>query len=162
MDVPARPAALPELQAWLRAFQVRLRRPEGAEALDRSTTGLLTALPHTNCDAIAQAVPGTREPRVQEFLTTRPWDEVDLSRQRVQKRRAEATTDDGVLALDDTGLPKPGQASVGGARRYSGPLGKVGNCQIAVTCWSPDPPAMGPGAVRRYVPKPWAGDPERR
>jgi hypothetical protein len=35
MDVHASPAALPELHEFLRAFQVRFRRPEGAEALER-------------------------------------------------------------------------------------------------------------------------------
>jgi hypothetical protein len=35
MDVHASPAALPELQECLSAFQVRFRRPEGAEALAR-------------------------------------------------------------------------------------------------------------------------------
>ena len=35
MDVPTSPAALPELHAFLGAFQVRFRRPEGREALER-------------------------------------------------------------------------------------------------------------------------------
>jgi DDE superfamily endonuclease len=87
---------------------------------------LLTELPNKNCDTIAQAVPGTSEPRLQEFLTNMQWDEEDLNRQRVGKMVAEATLGDGVLVLDDTGLPKQGQASVGMARQYSGTLGKVG------------------------------------
>jgi hypothetical protein len=50
MDVHASPAVLPELKEFLGAFQVRFRRPEGAEALERYTTGLLTELPNKNCD----------------------------------------------------------------------------------------------------------------
>jgi SRSO17 transposase len=84
---------------------VRFRRPEGADALERYTTGLLTELPNKNCDTIAQAVPGTSEQRWQEFLTNMPWDAEDLNRQRVQKMIAEATLGNGVLVLDDTGLP---------------------------------------------------------
>ena len=162
MDVHASPAALPELHEFLRAFQVRFRRPEGAEALERYTTGLLTELPHKNCDTIAQAVPGTSEQRLQEFLTNMQWDEADLNRQRVQKMMAEATADDGVLVVDDTGFPKQGQASVGVARQYSGTLGKVGNCQIAVTCCYTDRWATWPVAAQLYLPKPWAQDPARR
>ena len=162
MDVHASPAALPELHEFLRAFQVRFRRPEGAEALERYTTGLLTELPHKNCDTIAQAVPGTSEQRLQEFLTNMQWDEADLNRQRVQKMMTEATTDDGVLVVDDTGFPKQGKASVGVARQYSGTLGKVGNCQIAVTCCYTDRWATWPVAAQLYLPKPWAQDHARR
>jgi hypothetical protein len=69
MDVHASPAEFPELQEFLASFEVRFRRPEGRAALERYTTGLLTELPNKNCDTIAQAVPGTSEQRLQEFLT---------------------------------------------------------------------------------------------
>src|ERR671931_186124 len=104
MDVHTSPAALPELQEFLSAFQVRFRRPEGRVALERYTTGLLTELPNKNCDTIAQAVPGTSAQRLQEFLTNMQWDEEDLNRQRVTKMIAEATTGNGVLVFDDTGF----------------------------------------------------------
>jgi SRSO17 transposase len=142
---------LPELQAFLRAFRVRFRRPEGCEALERYTTGLLTELPNKNYDTIAQAVPGTSAQQLQELLTNMPWDEEDLNRQRVQKMIAEATRGAGVLVCDDKGFPKQGQASAGVERPYSGTLGKVG--QIAVTCCYSDRQAIWPVAVRLYLPK---------
>src|SRR5215472_13643052 len=162
MDVHASPDELPELKEFLGSFRVRFRRPEGAEALERYTTGLLTELPTKNCDTMAQAVPGTSEQRRQEFLTNMPWDEADLNPQRVQKMTAEATLGAGVLVLDDTGFPKQGKTSVGVARQYSGTLGKVGHCQIAVTCCDTDPQATWPVAVRLYLPRAWADDPDRR
>jgi SRSO17 transposase len=162
MDVHASPDELPELKEFLGTFQVRFRRPEGREVLERYTTGLLTELPNKDGDTIAQAVPSTSEQRLQEFLTAMPWDETDLNRQRVQKMIAEATLGDGVLVLDDTGFPKQGKASVGVAWQYSGTLGKVGNCQIAVTCCDTDPQATWPVAVGLYLPKAWAEEPERR
>jgi SRSO17 transposase len=162
MDVHASPDELPELKEFLGSFQVRFRRPEGADALERYTTGLLTELPNKHCDTIAQAVPGTSEQRLQEFLTNMPWDEEDLNRQRVDKLIAEATLGDGVLGLDDTGFPKQGTASAGVARQYSGTLGKVGNCQVAVTCCDTAPQASWPVAVRLYLPQTWADDPNRR
>src|ERR671919_1674578 len=100
MDVHASPAELPELQKFLASFEVRFRRPEGRAALERYTTGLLTEVPNKNCDTLAQAVPGTSEQRLQEFLTTMQWDAEDLNRQRVQKMLAEATRGDGVLVVD--------------------------------------------------------------
>ena len=162
MDVHAGPAELPELKAFLASFQVRFRRSEGRDALERYTTGLLTELPIKNCDTIAQAVPGTSEQRLQEFLTHMQWDEEDLNRQRVQKMIAEASVGDGVVVLDDTGFPKQGRASVGVERQYSGTLGKVGNCQVAVTCCYSDRQVTWPVAVRLYLPKSWADDPARR
>jgi SRSO17 transposase len=141
MDVHASPAELPELKEFLGAFQVRFRRPEGMAALERYTIGLLTELPNKNCDTIARAVPGTSEQRLQEFLTNMQWGEDDLNRQRVQRMIAEATLGDGILVLDDTGFPEQGKTSAGVARQYSGTLGKVGNCQIAVTCCYTDPQA---------------------
>jgi SRSO17 transposase len=162
MDVQSSPAAWPELQEFLSAFQVRFRRPEGREALERYTTGLLTELPTTHGDTIAQAVPGTSAQRLQECLTNMPWDEEDLNRQRVQQMLAEVTRGDGVLIVDATGFPKRGTASVGVAWQYSGTLGKVGNCQIAVSCCYSDPHATWPVAVRLYLPQAWATAPERR
>src|SRR6266571_5377041 len=82
----------------------RFRRPEGEAALERYLTGLLTALPNKNCDTMAEAVPGTSEQRLQEFLTNMQWDEHDLNRQRVEKMIAEATVGHGVLLFDDTGF----------------------------------------------------------
>jgi SRSO17 transposase len=162
MDAHASPAGLPELKEFLGSFRVRFRRPKGAEALERYMTGLLTERPNQNCDTIAHAVPGTSEQRLQEFLTTMPCDADDLNRQRIQKMSAEATLGDGVLVLDDTGFPKPGNASVGVSRQYSGTLGKVGHGQLAVTGCYRDPQASWPVAVQLYLPKAWAADPHRR
>src|ERR687888_28178 len=113
MDVHASPDEWPALKEFLGSFHVRFRRPEGAAALVRYTTGLRTELPNKDCDTMAQAVPGTHEQRLQELRTNMQWDEEDLNRQRVQKLMGEATLGDGVLVLDDTGFPKQGTASAG-------------------------------------------------
>ena len=161
MDVHASPDDLPELQDFLATLQVRFRRAEGRHALHRYLTGLLTELPNKNCDTLATAVPGSSAQGLQEFLTRMQWDEEDLNRQRVQKMASEATLGDGVLVIDDTGFAKQGQASVGVARQYSGTLGKVGNCQVAVTCCYTDPQATWPVATRLYLPKSWTEAPAR-
>ena len=162
MEVQTSPAALPEWHAFVSAFQVRFRRPEGWAALERYTTGLFTERPHKNGDTSVQAVPGTSAQRVQEFLTKMPWDAEDLNRPRVQQMSAELSTGAGVLGFDDTGVPKRGTASVGVARQYAGTLGKVGTGHVAVTCCSSERRATWPVAVRVYLPTNWADDPARR
>jgi SRSO17 transposase len=162
MDVHAGLTGLPEVQALLASFPVRFRRPEGRAALERSTTGLLTEVPNKNGDPLAQAVPGTSEPRLQEFFTNLAWDEADLNRQRVQQMVAEATRGAGVVVFEEPGFPKQGKASVGVARQSSGPLGTVGNCPVAVTCCDTERQATWPVAVPLSLPKTGADAPARR
>ena len=65
----------------------------------------------------------------QHFITHAPWDA-----DRVWRRlRAVVPDRRGVLILDGTSFPKQGPASVGVARQYCGALGKIANCQVAVT-----------------------------
>src|SRR4051794_40366321 len=161
--IPHAPSTpLPELAEFLAPFRVHFQRSEGPQALERYLTGLLTEHPNKNCDTIAQVVPGTSEQRLQGLLTTMAWDEDDLNRQRVERLLALPTEGDGVLIFDDTGFAKQGQCSVGVARQYSGTLGRTGNCQVAVNCHYAERTIAWPVATRLYLPKPWAGDPDRR
>jgi SRSO17 transposase len=65
----------------------------------------------------------------QHFITHAPWDA-----DRVWRRlRAVVPDRQGMLILDGTSFPKQGSASVGVARQYCGALGKIANCQVAVT-----------------------------
>src|SRR5205085_3261655 len=153
---------LPELAEFLAPFHVHFARSEGPANLGRYCTGLLTEHPNKNCDTLAQVVPDTSEQRLQGLLTTMRWDEDDLNRQRVELLLRLPTEGDGVLIFDDTGFAKQGRCSVGVARQSSGTLGKTGNCQVAVNCHYAERTLAWPVATRLYLPKPWAGDPERR
>jgi SRSO17 transposase len=65
----------------------------------------------------------------QHFITHAPWDA-----ERVWRRlRAVLPERRGIFILDSTSFPKQGPASVGVARQYCGALGKIANCQVAVT-----------------------------
>lgn len=125
---------MPELAAFLAPFTVTFTQRPSAHILERYCTGLLTEHPQKNCDTFAQVVPGVSEQQLQHLISDMAWDALGLNAQRVQAMRALSTEGDGVLILDDTGFPKQGRASAGVQRQYSGTLGKVGNCQVAVTC----------------------------
>ena len=74
---------------------------------------------------------GVDHQQLQQFLTSSTWDVIGV-RRRVATSAVE-TVAPTVWVVDDTGFAKDGPASACVARQYSGTLGKVGNCQIAVS-----------------------------
>jgi SRSO17 transposase len=171
MEMPvvpkASPAPLPELATYLAPFAPLFRRATSRESVERYLTGLLTDLPRKNCDTIAAAVAGTSTERLQHLLTDATWEPQALDEQRVRALAAQSPPQ-GLLVLDDTGLPKQGRGSVGVARQYSGTLGKVANCQIVVTAhYVADEPTSSaplhwPITAQLYLPEAWASDSARR
>src|SRR2546430_12480661 len=121
MKTPVVPKAnaetLPELVTYLTPFAPLFRRSTSRESVERYVRGLLTDLPRKNCDTIAAAVAGTSTERLQHLLTDADWDPQALDEARVRALVA-LSPPDGILVLDDTGLPKQGTASVGVARQY--------------------------------------------
>jgi SRSO17 transposase len=93
-----------------------------------------------------------------------PWsDQAVLTRVRTHVLPA-MTRDEPVQAwiIDDTGYPKKGDHSVGVARQYCGQLGKLANCQVAVSLSLATHRASLPIAYRLYLPQDWADDRSRR
>lgn len=66
---------------------------------------------------------------LQHFITHSTWE----ARPFWRRLRDVIPVRSGILAIDDTGLPKQGTASVAVQRQYCGALGKVANCQVAVS-----------------------------
>ena len=64
--------------------------------------------------------------------------------------------------IDDTGHRKYGKHSVGVARQYCGQLGKVDNCQVAVSLTLATAQGSLPLSYRLYLPEAWAKDKPRR
>jgi SRSO17 transposase len=161
MKVIAASEPLPELAEFLAPYAHHFVRSETREDLERYMTGHLSDIPKKNSETIAKGVPNTSEQRLQELLTGCVWDETALNTQRVQQMRDTIRLSDGVLIFDDTGFPKQGTHSVGVARQYCGCLGKIANCQVAVTCVYADVATHWPVTVRLYLPSEWTDDKER-
>lgn len=98
---------------------------------------------------------------LQQFVNQSPWDWRAIRRE-LARQMLTATSPRGAWILDDTGFPKKGRHSVGVARQYSGTLGKVGNCQVAVSLNYATDEGCFPVDFELYLPKGWAEDPVRR
>jgi hypothetical protein len=161
--VPASPAAVPELHACLGACQVRCRRPAGGQAWARERPGRLTALPPTNGETLAPAVPGPRAPRGPAVLTQRPWAAAARTRPRVAKLIAAAPLRAGVVGLDDPGFPQQGKRSGGWRARTRAPWGRSALGRAPCPGATPSPRRGGPwraggGPQRGVVAAADAGD----
>jgi SRSO17 transposase len=95
---------------------------------------------------------------LQHFITDSPWDAAPLWR----RLRALVPIRRGVVAVDDTSFPKQGRHSVGVKRQYCGALGKVANCQVAVSTVLVGEQLTWPLSFELYLPEEWTTDPARR
>jgi SRSO17 transposase len=97
---------------------------------------------------------------LQHFLADSPWDPAVIDRAVCE--RVCAVIEPMAWVLDDTGVPKYGRHSPGVKRQYSGTLGKIGSCQIAVSLHAVSTKGTVPLGFRLYVPEDWCADPIRR
>jgi SRSO17 transposase len=124
------PAWLDRLSDWLEPFEPCFPHVAQRGAFRRYLLGLLSDSRRKSMSAMLERVhdPGTYQ-AFQHFISHAPWDIGRVWRQL----RAAIPEREGVLILDATSFPKQGSHSVGVARQYCGTLGKVANCQVAVT-----------------------------
>ncbi|MBE3134331.1 MAG: IS701 family transposase [Acidobacteria bacterium] len=149
---------LRRLMRWLTPFKACFGHRAEAVSLAGYVSGLLSDSPRKSMQAmLARVTDAPAYHALQHFITNAPWSAAAMWRQL----RAQLPERRGVLLLDDTGFPKKGTKSVGVARQYTGTLGKVGNCQVAVTA------ALWTGvrawlvAAALYLPESWTNDRER-
>jgi SRSO17 transposase len=162
MAIPkAGPEPLGDLAAFLEPFAALLRRSESRQTLERYVTGLLADLPRKTASDMGRSLPETNHQRLQELLTRTAWEVAEMDRLRMGLMSERASVGEGVLIVDDTGLPKKGTHSVGVARQYSGTLGRIDNCQVLVTSHYVDAVFDWPLGARLYLPKSWTENAER-
>jgi SRSO17 transposase len=100
------------------------------------------------------------EQALQQFLNQSPWDDRPV-RDRLARRVIAAAGVGGCVIVDDTGFPKQGRHSVGVARQYTGTLGKVANCQVAVTLQYATEQDVFALDAELYLPEDWGTDRNR-
>ncbi len=110
---------------------------------------------------MAARLAGADEQALNQFLDQSPWAVTEI-----QPRLAQQLGEDGhapvCWMVDETAFPKAGEHSVGAARHYCGTLGKIANCQVAVSLHGRQAQLSDPMSGRLYLPKEWCEAAARR
>jgi SRSO17 transposase len=152
-------ALLRRLTGWLDQFKDCFGHRAQHVSLRQYVDGLLGDSARKSMSAMLARVSGpTSYQAFQHFITHAPWDATVLWR----RLRAVTPERTGILILDETSFPKSGPNSVGVARQYCGALGKVANCQVAVTAALWTGQRAWPMGALLYLPQSWISDLVRR
>jgi SRSO17 transposase len=152
-------ARIQRLMRWLEPFQRCFGHRAQRLALRTYVQGVFSDSDRKSMQAmLARVTEPVSYQAFQHFITHAPWDA-----DRIWRRLLEILPERrGVLIIDGTSFPKQGPHSVGVARQYCGALGKIANCQVAVTAalWT-GTRAWLLGALL-YLPQSWSEDAHRR
>ncbi len=113
-------------------------------------------------ERMAEAVPNSDDQVFQHFLTNSPWDDQAVVDQLANdSNRLIGGKNDSCLIIDETGIPKKGDKSVGVDRQWCGQLGKIENCQTGVFTILGFKKHAVPVGYRLFLPKSWVKDEKR-
>jgi len=151
-------ALLRRLTRWLDQFKDCFGHRAQHVSLRQYVDGLLGDSARKSMSAMLERISEpTSYQAFQHFITHAPWDAEVVWR----RLRTVVPERSGVLILDETSFPKSGPHSVGVARQYCGALGKVANCQVAVTAALWTNQRAWPMGALLYLPDAWTSDPTR-
>lgn len=151
-------ALLRRLTRWLDQFKECFGHRAQHVSLRQYVDGLLGDSTRKSMSAMLERISEpTSYQAFQHFITHAPW-EAEVVWRRL---RAVMPARTGILILDETSFPKSGPHSVGVARQYCGAVGKVANCQVAVTAALWTGQRAWPMGALLYLPEAWTSDPAR-
>ena len=130
------------LRASPAIYSPLLQRREQREAAHPSLQGLLATLPRKSIEPMVLAVDGVAPAAVramQACISAGQWNDERLLSQHWKEVDADLGTDDGVLMVDGSDVPKQGVHAVGVKRQSCGELGKRAHCQAGVFVGSVSP-----------------------
>ena len=122
---------LDEMKDYIALFAPAFQRPEQLERSGTYVRGLLGDAPRKNIEQIALGL-GENVRDLQYFVGQSPWKTepvIEIHQRLVAETLGEA---DGVVLIDEFGVVKQGDCSVGVAAQYCGSVGKVANSQNGV------------------------------
>jgi SRSO17 transposase len=122
--------------------------------------GLLLDGERKSIEPLAARVGGADVQSLRQFVGQSPW-AVEAVQRGLARKVVDLLAEPEVWMIDETSFPKAGEASVGVARQYCGALGKIANCQVAVSLHWSTCEASCPLGWRLYLPQAWLA-PDKR
>lgn len=144
-----------QLELFLAPYKEEIGRSDRMRQCGLYVSGLLLNGERKSIQPMAMRLPGASEQNLQQFVNQSPWGHEDVLRRLRQDMGAWSGEKEGVLVLDDTTLPKKGEASVGVAPQYCGALGKINNCQCVVSWHYAGRKGHWPVVAELYLPEDW-------
>ena len=139
----------------------RTRTRDNAAVARRYLSGLAQAGDCT-FESMAAVVEGGSAQQFQHFISESPWEHEPVVAQiGLDADALLGGKPTSALIIDESSFPKQGDRSVGVARQWTGRLGKVDNCQVAVFGVLTDDHRHTPIDMRLYLPRVWTEDPAR-
>jgi SRSO17 transposase len=137
-----------------------LSRNDQRRAGETYLYGLLNCEGRKSIRRLAAAAPGRSEQSLQQFINQSPWDHEPI-RQRLFAQLVNAVQPT-AWAIEEVAFPKHGHYSAAVARQYVRSLGRVANCQLAITVTLLSDDLVVPVNWRLIVPDSWGRDKDRR
>lgn len=151
---------LPRLHTFMKPFVETLSGQALHQHARTYICGLLSDVERQNVESIAYRFGQERLP-LQRFIGWAEWDDTPLRQELIGQVAQQLGQADGVLVFDPSALAKSGTESVGVARQWCGRLGKVDNCQVALSLGYVSAQGHTLVDMRLYLPKAWLQDKAR-
>jgi SRSO17 transposase len=144
------------LQNFTEELTVGLGRAERRRWAGYYLRGLLLDGQRKSIEPMACRV-GVDVQGLQQFIGQSPWS-AEVLLQALHRRASRSLGRATYWIVDETSFPKQGRHSVAVARQYCGSLGKLANCQVAVSLHASNADWSWPMGWQLYIPQPWLED----
>jgi len=148
------------MEKFVQPFADLLRLSAQREHASDYVSGLVSDLKRKNIESIAYRHDQDRR-NLQHFIGGAQWDHQPLFTELASQVGREVGESDGVIVFDPSAFAKKGKQSVGVARQWSGRLGKIDNCQVAVYMGYVSRLDQVLVNTRLYLPEEWTRDRKR-
>lgn len=150
-----------ELSVFLQPFLEKLGHKKRRQMCPLYVSGLIGPGDRKSIEPMAERFAPGQYDRLHHFISDGLWDAAPLETELALQADRIVGASDAFLVIDDTGLPKKGDHSVGVAPQYASMLGKRANCQTLVSVTLARDEVPVPVGLRLFLPDSWIGDQER-